>query len=328
MRAVGRPSRRWPASRLWSWAAAAAPAWARPTPRRPPASRPARPARPGAGDPPDGRRPRPSGQRPPRGLGLPRRRRPGCRRPALRARSRLDAADRHPGRAGDLVLRSTATADKFQLDFGEPLEITELTLDGGRSPTSHAGKDLVVAASVRKDQRYELSVDYSGTPEPIEAPTTRSDLSTTGFTIDPDHETWTMQEPYGAFTWYAVNDQPSDKALYDFASRALAVGRHRQRRADDQEDADGLTTTTFHRRRAGGVVPGDPRHRRLRPTSDTTPTGTRITYWMPAGPGCPTGSARRPRGLDFLEPQLGPVPVRHRRRPGRRLRRAAWRRRR
>ena len=24
-----------------------------------------------------------------------------------------------------------------------------------------------------------------------------------------------MQEPYGAYTWYPVNDQPSDKALYD-----------------------------------------------------------------------------------------------------------------
>ena len=24
-----------------------------------------------------------------------------------------------------------------------------------------------------------------------------------------------MQEPYGAYTWYAVNDQPSDKAFYD-----------------------------------------------------------------------------------------------------------------
>ena len=25
-----------------------------------------------------------------------------------------------------------------------------------------------------------------------------------------------MQEPFGAYTWYAVNDQPSDKALYSF----------------------------------------------------------------------------------------------------------------
>src|SRR3546814_9204213 len=25
-----------------------------------------------------------------------------------------------------------------------------------------------------------------------------------------------MQEPHGAFTWYPVNDQPADKAFYDF----------------------------------------------------------------------------------------------------------------
>ena len=39
-----------------------------------------------------------------------------------------------------------------------------------------------------------------------------------------------MQEPYGAYSWYAVNDQPSDKALYSFRiTVARAVGRRRQR---------------------------------------------------------------------------------------------------
>ena len=41
-----------------------------------------------------------------------------------------------------------------------------------------------------------------------------------------------MQEPFGAYTWYAVNDQPSDKAFYDFTLTAPSpwVG-HRQRRS-------------------------------------------------------------------------------------------------
>jgi len=42
----------------------------------------------------------------------------------------------------------------------------------------------------------------------------------TGFTITDDHEVWTMQEPWGAYSWYAVNDHPSDKALYDFTLSA------------------------------------------------------------------------------------------------------------
>ena len=33
-----------------------------------------------------------------------------------------------------------------------------------------------------------------------------------------------MQEPYGAYTWYPVNDQPADKALYDFT---ISAPRHR-----------------------------------------------------------------------------------------------------
>ncbi len=62
------------------------------------------------------------------------------------------------------------------------------------------------------------------------APTTRTDFDSLGWQFTDRDETWTMQEPYGAFTWYAVNDQPSDKALYDFTiTHALALGGCRQR---------------------------------------------------------------------------------------------------
>ncbi len=41
-----------------------------------------------------------------------------------------------------------------------------------------------------------------------------------------------MQEPYGAYSWYPVNDQPSDKALYDISVvGAVPVDRDRQRAA-------------------------------------------------------------------------------------------------
>ena len=42
------------------------------------------------------------------------------------------------------------------------------------------------------------------------APTRRSDFSTTGMSVTDDGELWTMQEPYGAYSWYPVNDQPAD----------------------------------------------------------------------------------------------------------------------
>ena len=90
-----------------------------------------------------------------------------------------------------------------------------------------------------------MQLAYAGTPEPVPAPTTRSDFSTTGWTITDRGEVWTMQEPYGAYTWYPVNDQPSDKALYDFTLTAPApVDRHRQRRARPSRGESTATPTT------------------------------------------------------------------------------------
>jgi aminopeptidase N len=63
----------------------------------------------------------------------------------------------------------------------------------------------------------------------------------------PDGSAWTMQEPYGAYTWYAVNDTPADKAFYDVrvttprAMTGVANGRLVSRR----HTAD-TTVTRWH----------------------------------------------------------------------------------
>ena len=182
-----------------------------------------------------------------------------------------------------LAFRSTATADEFRLDFGEPLEVTSATLDGEEVETQHNGKDLVVQAPVEKDERYVLEVEYSGTPEPAKAPTTRSDFSTTGWTTTGDGEVWTMQEPYGAYTWYPVNDQPSDKAFYDFTITApgdwvgVANGQLQSR-----ETVDGDTVTEWSLDAPASsylttIAIGD-----LVMTEDESESGVPITYWTPA----------------------------------------------
>ena len=117
-----------------------------------------------------------------------------------------------------VIFRSTTDAEQFQLDLGRALEVSSVRLDGQDVPFEHTGKDLVVRATVVEDERYTLDLDYAGTPRPVAAPTTRSDFSTVGWTITDRDETWTMQEPFGAYSWYAVNDQPSDKALYSSRS--------------------------------------------------------------------------------------------------------------
>jgi len=90
-----------------------------------------------------------------------------------------------------IELRSTGTGDHLQLDLGQPLEVSSVTLDGKDVEFEHDAKNLVVHAPVAKDQRYVLEVRYSGTPEPSPAPTNRSDFDATGWTITSTGETWT-----------------------------------------------------------------------------------------------------------------------------------------
>ena len=209
-----------------------------------------------------------------------------------------------------LAFRSTVTADEFRLDLGDPLVVEKATLDGEEVDTQHNGKDLVVQAPVVKDGTYVLVVAYSGTPEPAQAPTTRSDFSTTGWTVTDDGEVWTMQEPYGAYTWYPVNDQPSDKAFYDFTitaprgwvgvangqlqSRETVRGRTVTEWSLDAPTASYLTTAAI----------GD-----LVMTEDESDSGVPITYWTPADDPASLDAVRfTPQALAWNEKKLGKYP--------------------
>jgi aminopeptidase N len=120
---------------------------------------------------------------------------------------------------GQATLRLRATRDltEIKLDLSEEFQLDGITLDGAASAGAVAADKLTVEGALRRDDHATLVVRYRGTPAPVKAPTSRGDFDTLGLTVTPDGGLWTMQEPYGAFTWYPVNDQPSDKALYDIA---------------------------------------------------------------------------------------------------------------
>ena len=209
-----------------------------------------------------------------------------------------------------IELRSTGDGDHLQLDLGEALHVDAVTLDGADVAFEHPGKDLVVNAPVAEDERYVLEVRYSGSPETTPAPTTRTDFTTSGWAITPDGGTWTMQEPYGAFTWYPVNDQPSDKAFYDITVTVpspwvgIANGE-----LTDQTEHDGLATTSWHLSAPASsyvvtVATGD-----YTRTTNTSGSGVEISYWVPSNrPGLATGLESAADGLDWLEALLGPYP--------------------
>ncbi|MBB6032269.1 M1 family metallopeptidase [Phytomonospora endophytica] len=115
-----------------------------------------------------------------------------------------------------ITLRAVRAVDGLRLDFADNLRVGEATLDGTPVTASQSGHDVTFDASLAAEAQAVLTVVYEGVPEQAPAPTTRSDFDDgLGMRPESDGSLWTMQEPYGAFTWYPVNDHPSDEALYD-----------------------------------------------------------------------------------------------------------------
>ena len=207
--------------------------------------------------------------------------------------------------------RVTRDTDGIQLDFGDPLRVRRLRLDGEPVPYDHPGHHLAIrTAPLAGGSQHTLRIAYSGTPKPIRAPSTRSDLQRVGWTTTRDGRVWTMQEPFGALTWYPVNDHPSDKALYkariSVPKRWVGVfnGKLLLRRT-----AKGRTVTSWHL--------GSPASSYLitiaigpyQAVRDTGPHGLPLTSWVRPGSKAQTRIARDlPSLLRWLESRLGRYP--------------------
>ncbi len=83
------------------------------------------------------------------------------------------------------------------------------------------GDDLVIATGpLAANSRHVLVIKYKGRPRSVPAPSGRLDMTEgLGWNRSKAGNISTFQEPYGAYTWYAVNDHPSDKARYDATIR-------------------------------------------------------------------------------------------------------------
>jgi len=209
-----------------------------------------------------------------------------------------------------VTFRSTETDDDFQLDFSKVLEIERLSLDDQEVAFDQEGKDLIVTTPVEKDQRYELTIEYSGTPEPVDVPVQRSDFSQTGFTVTDEHEVWTMQEPWGAYSWYAVNDHPSDKALYDFT---LSVPSPWMGIANGDltstEEEDGTVTTQWHLAEPAASYLATLAFGDYDLTELTGPRDIPIRIFTPSdSPETAAGPSTAPEAMEWLEQYLGPYP--------------------
>ncbi|MFC6287230.1 M1 family metallopeptidase [Nocardioides sp. GCM10027113] len=209
-----------------------------------------------------------------------------------------------------LVFRATRDADEFRLDFGAALEATSVAVDGEVASFEEVGDELVIASSVTADERYTVEIEYGGTPQPVAAPTTRSDFSRLGWTITDDGETWTMQEPYGAHSWYAVNDHPSDKALYDFRMRVPAPWSGvANGELTSREVVDGTTVTEWHLDEPAAAYLVTAAFGDFRMSRAESASGVPVTYWTPRGDARALRAVRAAhRELGWVEQRLGAYP--------------------
>ena len=114
------------------------------------------------------------------------------------------------------VIDLTATEDLagFSLDLQDEFKVDQVLVDDVAASFELADDKLRISTStpLAAGTDHVVVVDYSGEPMTIDS-TTRIGLI--GWYDTPDVSV-SVGEPFGARTWYPVNDHPVDKATYTF----------------------------------------------------------------------------------------------------------------
>jgi aminopeptidase N len=113
-----------------------------------------------------------------------------------------------------ITARATQSLSQFDLDFRMQNSITRLLVNGTPASFAYAeGQELVVtpAAGIVQGKTFTVTVDYAGQPLVVTDP----DQSIEGW-VPTDDGAFVVNEPQGSPGWYPVNDNPRDKATFDF----------------------------------------------------------------------------------------------------------------
>lgn len=210
------------------------------------------------------------------------------------------------GRA-TMRIRPTADADELSLDFAG-LTVDNVLVDGAAAKATLAKEKLTVPAALTADRPVTVEVSYHGTPDPVPMPSRRGDADEgLGLHVTEDGSLWTMQEPWGALTWYPANEHPSDEALYDIAVTvplgwsAVASGTpgavegRTFNYASKDPVASYLVTLAVAK---------------YKKTTAKSPSGVPLTYWTRPGTDDDVLGVleKSPQAIDWLEKRFGPYP--------------------
>ena len=116
---------------------------------------------------------------------------------------------------GTASIDATSSQDlsQFDLDF-RGFDITALEVNGTAAAFTRDGQELVItpAGKLRAGQPFTVTVRYQGTPIVVTDP----DQSIEGW-VPTDDGAVSVGEPQGSPGWFPCNDNPQDKATFDFA---------------------------------------------------------------------------------------------------------------
>jgi aminopeptidase N len=127
----------------------------------------------------------------------------------------LDYAPSSNHLSGSAVITATATQNlsRFNLDL-RGFAVSRVLVDGAPATHARSGEqELVItpSAGIREGRAFTVTVEYSGTPQVVTDP----DGSIEGW-VPTDDGAFVVGEPQGSPAWYPVNDNPRDKATFDF----------------------------------------------------------------------------------------------------------------
>jgi aminopeptidase N len=204
-------------------------------------------------------------------------------------------------------IRPVTSASEINLDF-KPYALDAVTVDGVKADAKVQSEKLVVPVAVTADQPVTLVVRYHGKPTTTPLPSHRGDAEPLGLTIAKDKSIWTMQEPYGAYTWYPANDQPSDKALYDISVTApkgwsaIAAGTPAGQQGDTFRYTSAVPMASYLQTLAVG---------KYKKITATGPHGLPLTYWYRPGVDDKflPSLKKSPGFIKFLEAHYGTFPL-------------------
>ena len=118
--------------------------------------------------------------------------------------------------AGTAVITATATQDlsRFDLDL-RGFSISRLLVNGQAATFTREGEQelaITPSSGLPTGTEFTVTIDYAGTPPVITDP----DGSIEGW-VPTDDGAFVVGEPQGSPGWYPANDNPRDKATYDFS---------------------------------------------------------------------------------------------------------------